>query len=348
MLPIVNIIILYKHDQLKAENLTKRRLFSSDNVESYLNYLLYKRYQISLIKGKVHIGKDGYLFLGNDEDNVVDKIMGRYPYTHQKLKAWVHNLKTIQHWYTSRGIKFLLVIAPNKHTIYQHELPDDIAYASQGTITDDIVALSRKNDIHLLDLRSVLQDQRKRGPLYFKTDTHWNHMGAAIGFSRTIAYLNDHFYNDNIQIPDYTLSRTHRQSGDLARFLKIIHLLPKDMETDYDIHLKETPDACQGKIDENHTLEVCQRNHETPIMGDQYALNENPVNDEKLLLLCDSFGNANIQLFNATFQSVWKFHYHHINGKPLADFVEKHRPDIVIYQVVERALYNDDIVKSFE
>ena len=73
-------------------------------------------------------------------------------------------------------------------------------------------------------------------------------------------------------------------------------------------------------------------------------INKNSENNLKLLFLCDSFGTAPSQLYNATFKEIYKFHWSHINGQKLVTFVEKNKPDIVIYQIVERALYDQSIV----
>jgi hypothetical protein len=76
----------------------------------------------------------------------------------------------------------------------------------------------------------------------------------------------------------------------------------------------------------------------------QYAINENTSNKEKLLYLCDSFGLVNSQLYEETFNTVWRFHLTYANGGMLAGFIEKHKPDIVIYQVIERDLGNNSMV----
>jgi len=78
----------------------------------------------------------------------------------------------------------------------------------------------------------------------------------------------------------------------------------------------------------------------------QYMINKTSLNKDKLLVVCDSFGVANSQLYNETFNTIWKFHYIYVNGSELSTFISKHKPDIVIYQVVERALYNEEIVKK--
>ena len=57
-------------------------------------------------------------------------------------------------------------------------------------------------------------------------------------------------------------------------------------------------------------------------------------------------GYVTIALPSPSFENIWKLPYGSINGVKLSNFVNNHKPDIVIYQVVERALYNQGIVTS--
>lgn len=75
-------------------------------------------------------------------------------------------------------------------------------------------------------------------------------------------------------------------------------------------------------------------------------INPKAKNDYKLLLLGDSFTGAPAPLYNATFKEVLKWHWGTINGSKLANFIGKNEPDIVIYQLVERSLYNFGFLTS--
>jgi hypothetical protein len=345
-LPIFNTIILSLNNNIELNKFNKKSLFSTDKVESNINYLFYKIFQISLNKKQVIVGKDDFLFLGNGYARILDKTQGKYEYEERDIDKWTNKLKNIQTWYEDRGIKFAIVIAPNKHTVYKEKLPNWMKYDGR-TITDDIVSYSEKKSINLLDLRKSLQE-KKATQLYFTTDTHWNNQGSAIGYEDTIKYINN-IYKTKYKIPNYELLTTHRRSGDLASFLKINSILAKNYETNYTYKFENESDVCHGNIDKKQIIEKCS-NKKNPVMGinrnAQYMINKSSLSKDKLLLLCDSFGTANSKLYNETFNTIWKFHYGHINGGKLSNFVSKHKPDIVIYQVVERNLYNNGIVKK--
>lgn len=185
-LPLLNTFFLYSNGTLNPKNFNKKQLFTTDNIESIRNYIFYKIPKISLNKEQVIIGKDDYLFLGNRYGKIIDKTQGLYPYTQKQIDIWTTKLKEVQDWYEVRSIKFIIVIAPNKHSIYYDKLPENTPYKMKGTITDDIVRYSNKKNINILDLRPILINNKKDKTLYMKTDTHWNNIGASIAYIANI------------------------------------------------------------------------------------------------------------------------------------------------------------------
>ena len=338
-LPMINLSQYTLKDDFK-------KLFNTDKIEKYVNYTFYKMFNKSLEQDSVIIGKDGFLFLGNKYGEILHIAQGIYPYNKKDIDNWTNQLKNVQNWYKKRGIKFVVVIAPNKHSIYKDKLPNWVD-VSKLTMTDDIFNYSRNKNINILDIRDTIIKQ-KVPQLYFSTDTHWNNKGASIAYTETIKYTNK-IYDTNYKIPNYSLSISKRAGGDLAGFLKINSLLPDNYETDYPFVFQAESNVCHGIINKEHKLEKCI-NKRNLYMGinekDQYMTNSSSMNSDKLLLLCDSFGTANSKLYNETFKTIWKFHYSHISGNELSDFVLKNKPDIVIYQVIERDLYNSSIVKK--
>lgn len=323
------------------------KLFNTDKIEQYANYSFYKLLNKSLVKEKVIVGKDDFLFLGNGYDNVLYKTQGLYPYKHKAIDDWTNKLKNIQTWYEDKGIKFAMVIAPNKHTVYNDKLPNWIN-GNKEIMTDDIVKLSLEKGINILDMGKKLKEQ-KATQLYLTTDSHWNQKGASIAYEETIKYINS-TYGLKYKIPKYDLSMHHRKSGDLAALLKIKSILPNNYEKDYSFNFENESKVCHGYIDQNHKLKKCV-NKKNPVMiitrQDQYMTNEHSLNKDSLLLVCDSFASANSKLYNATFSTIWKFHHNRIYGENLAKFVDIHKPDIVIYQLIEREFYDDSIVMKF-
>lgn len=332
-------------------NIKFEDLYSTDLVESYINYSVYKIFNISMVSEDVIAGKEDFLFLGNKHNKILHKTQNLYNYDELDIDKWTEKLKALQQWYEERGIKFVMVVAPNKHTIYPENLPDWLVYKEQN-LTNEIYQYSKSKNINLLDVRPILLDYKERSNelLYLEKDTHWNGVGASLVYNETIKYLNDK-YNSEIKIPEYSLVIQDSARKDLTKLLKIKSFMPQINNRDKWYDFKIDYNICLGNIDEdNFTLNKCKIKL-NPVFDiyrqSQYTVNYDAVNDENLLMLCDSFGTQNSQLYNATFKNIWKLHYNKINGDELAKFVSINKPDVVIYQVAERNFYNQNLVKGF-
>ncbi len=334
ILPLVN---FYKY----AKNYDFKQSFNTDSIESSINYLVYKLFNRSLYQEMVIAGKDKFLFLGNKDAKIVHKTTGVYRPSQEEIKDYVEKLKNIQNYYQNKNIPFIIVLAPDKSTIYKEKLPNWMVYDGK-TITDDIVAQAKLQDINLLDLRQTLLDSKTDELLYWKTDSHWNEKGASIAFLSSINYLNAK-HNLNLNIPNYDLIPIKENAKDLARLLKINNKLKNPYETSYNYKFEKEHDICIGDINkDSHTLEKCEKTHNQIIYTNfqpKYIINQNSVNNSKLLFICDSFAAALSPFYNAAFSTIYKFHWTQLTGEKIANFTDEYKPDIVVYQIVERAFF---------
>ena len=344
VLPVLNLSFTYsKYKKINLQSFSKQQLFSTNNLESIRNYFVYNMFNYSLNEAQVIAGKDNFLFLGNQYARVIDNVKGTFSYDSKDIDIWAAKLKKLQDWYEKQGIQFIIVVASNKHTIYSDKLPDSIQYKEGETLTDDIVKSSLNKNIHILNLKKALREKKEAKQLYFYTGTHWNNYGAFIGYVNTIGYLNTK-YKENYKIANFPMTETTQGGNDLTNFLKINHLLSNSYEKNYRFIFKQKKVRI-GKITKNYKL--AKYDPSIKINGfDKYIINEHSLNKQKLLYLCDSFGGANTQFYTETFNTVWRLHHRYLNASSLAGFIQKHKPDIVIYQIVERGLYDNSIVED--
>ena len=71
----------------------------------------------------------------------------------------------------------------------------------------------------------------------------------------------------------------------------------------------------------------------------QASFNQQALNRMNVLWLRDSFGNNNSALYQQTFSRLWEVHYNHFAKMDRRAIIEKLHPDLVIYQVAERAIH---------
>jgi hypothetical protein len=135
--------------------------------------------------GDVTFGQDGWMFLGNiklETHNYSDPMgdtINKNLFSEHQLKDFAQSIMAIKNWLKNKGIEYIYVIAPNKHTIYFDKMPKYISKQNKQSATDQLTAyLQKHTDINIVDLRPALFEEKKKHQVFFKTDSHWNFYGA--------------------------------------------------------------------------------------------------------------------------------------------------------------------------
>jgi len=297
---------------LNYENRFNGNFFLRDQL-IHLDYRV--RYFIlhETIYPQVVLGSQGWMYYTN-EDNL-DYYQRVNPLTSGKTARIVSNLQTIQQTLNDQGIKFLFVIAPNKETIYSEFLPAGIPTTTNPTWADQIVAGLMGTAVPTLDLRQPLLQAKQEAPVYFKTDTHWNPMGAHVSYSQILNSLHPYF---PILVPhpiaDFD-QITETSSGDLA---ELIHLKGE---------INESFIALKARF-EKPSLGI-----KNPPVGQMITVMPN-ANLPTAVIFRDSFFNG-LQPF--TSEHFYRVVY--VSGFEVdLGLVAEEKPQIVILEVAERYL----------
>lgn len=164
---------------------------------------------------EVMAGQDGFLFLTTE--GAVEIAQGAVPLSPAEHHAWQAHFAAAQAAAEAHDLPYLLVIGPNKHSIYPDLLPDWLAPATGPARTDAILELAREALAEPpLDLRAVFAEERRRAPdrpLYHPTDTHWNEWGASLGLTAAL----DHA-GITTALPE-SMAEAAGLGGDLARMI---------------------------------------------------------------------------------------------------------------------------------
>jgi alginate O-acetyltransferase complex protein AlgJ len=181
------------------------------------------------ISPQVVIGKHEWLFYAGDYS--IESYRGARPFTQADLDRWVRLFERRAKWLVCRNIQSLVVIAPDKHTIYPEYMPGTIPRGQTVSRLDSLAATLGQTDVRLLDLRPALLAAKSRySRLYYYTDSHWNGYGAYTGY-RAIAAELAKLYPEIKPMPesDCVLSQAHG-GGDLAHMLGIPSALAETMD----------------------------------------------------------------------------------------------------------------------
>jgi hypothetical protein len=292
---------------------------------------------ISLAPRRAVVGKAGWLFLGDQyAQGLSAKRRSAGPAdaaTAQRIAlaegAW-------QRWLLARGVRsFRVLVCADKDSIYPEFLPDWARAAADPPIG----ALLQAADPHIVvDTRPALRLAHDRAgvPLYFRTDSHWNALGAWVAYGAlaraagaddpTLAWLGP---------ADVGAARAvDGPAGDLARLLRLQAW--RDTGVDVTVDAARSLGRAQGEADGGRALPAgALALVEAPRRPLRIA-SPHALNARRLLWLRDSFGTALLPFLAATYDDVVEVDRAATSPAQFAALVERLKPDAVLVSVVER------------
>lgn len=260
------------------------------------------------IPNRVVQGNEGWFFLGNNNNNVLNNSFGNDSFTKKELSNTINYLKGLKDYFDSKKIAFYVVIPPDKNKVYQEFLPYKLN--QNPTKLDVLKPLLKKNaGIDIIDLSIPLLDNKNKHLLYLKTDTHWNYYGAYCGYNYTIDIINKDFLIKKVSLNEFELTNKIFNKGDLTKMINVIVNEPLIAIK------KKIPTIAKAISSSKKTLHF-----------------KNKSQNLKTILYRDSFTNAWIPFFNESFGEIIYHKQHTIDKKEIENF----KPDIIIFEVIER------------
>jgi hypothetical protein len=172
-------------------------------------------------------------------------------FTPQQVQAMRVNLESIQADLAQQGVHFLVVIAPNKESIYPEFVPSSVQRMDRETRLDVWQEGMQGSPVQVLDLRPAMLAGKNETQVYYRTDTHWNTYGAYLAYLEMLKTLQADFP----QMQPLTLSQFDRVeqqvSGDLARML---FTRPLIKETSLELLPRQRWQAQSASLDDNTML----------------------------------------------------------------------------------------------
>ena len=256
-------------------------------------------------------GKNEWLFLGWKE--ATDCYSNSVLFTGDELAKIYKYLNDINNYCKKHNKKFYVYIAPDKSKIYEEFYTDSIKKISNESKTEQLIKHIKQNsDIKIIYPKDALISSKKEGILYWKTDTHWNELGAYYGYSALLNEINKDF--KTLKLYKITNYSEEIHNGDLY------NMSPS---------LLRKPDSTLYKIPEIKNYEnICKIPEEPTGIVSCYNTN----GKKNLLMFRDSFSASLIPYLSQSFKNssyVWQY-----NVAPhIMDSA-----DIIVLEVVERYL----------
>jgi len=266
---------------------------------------------------QVLVGREGWLFYsyapaGPDIKNFA----GRWPHTTADIDRWLAAQDERERRYAAEGAKYLIVIAPDKQTLYPEFVPYRYGPQAPGIFDEVLARLEFHPRLRLLDLRPVLRRRKDAGLLYYMGDAHWNQRGAFYAAQAVADTLRPDFPNIGlIRDADYDIRRMAAVTGELSTMLAIDTGIQ-----DYDyvpIRLKAAASPTRDRGADTIWEQADKSMPRAVLIGDSFTI-------AIAWTLANSFSRMYI------YQTTMK--------PPYPGIVHDEHPDVVILMLVERDL----------
>ncbi|MDP2683423.1 MAG: hypothetical protein Q8P20_00035 [bacterium] len=275
------------------------------------------------IQSDVVIGKDGWYYYA--KDRAMDDYRGLIQLSEKQLEDMKVKLENNQRWLNELGIEMVVFIAPNKSSIYPEYIPDNYNKVGDQTRLDQFKDyMSVNSDVKLIDPRVRLLNAKKDNLLYNITGTHWNEYGGFIAYGQLIEYLGNLF--PVIEVPslsDYNITIETQGGKDLAIMMSIQDYVQEQF-------VKVRPKNGFQAVNDELLFDDPNPNYSMDLVAKK-------IDDENLpkaVIFRDSFMNVVEPYLSEHFRRssyVWTYDI-------LPHVIEIEKPDIVIYEFVERNL----------
>lgn len=272
-------------------------LFLRQQLVQAQSYSRYKAFGLSA-NPRTIAGKDGWLYLAHGwcEQDIRHQLVA----SPAELQAWRRVTKQRSDWFGSNGIKYLLVAAPNKDTIYPEYLPDSHKPIREDSRLDRISsAIRTAPDVEYADLKATMQAAKahEQRLVYYKTDTHWNELGAFYAYRALLNQLKQSYPElEPMSFGDISI-HSGKFSGDCSDNMGTGSLLHEDVPV----------------------VSIVRKPKRTQL---------------RLYMIHDSFGGFMRRYLEPHFASV--NYQHQLSVDFDLEKVAEWNPDIVLHEIVER------------
>ncbi|MBQ8466000.1 MAG: hypothetical protein IJ545_08345 [Alphaproteobacteria bacterium] len=281
------------------------------------------KYKLGLDNGYMIYGQNGWAFYDSskipDGYTLID-YYGEVVYTPQELQQIAEGMVAAKEFYAKRGIDYIVVMVPNKESMYSEFMPPRMqeARVSERSRADRAIEYVQQNtDVMVINWRGVLTQAKKETniPLYFKKDSHWNNLGVYIAYEELARVLQTKGYDLDVPVFERSFIKgvvpvhSDLSAGD-------------DQDLEYIISYKQEQKPLNIENKDNGFFQIWE-NPTAPIQ-------------KRILLIRDSMGLGLMQLMKKDFSYGVYAHNKWNTRKGLKQLIDEYKPDLVIDELSER------------
>jgi hypothetical protein len=268
--------------------------------------------EIPVVESDVIYGKDGWLFFAGE--NSLDYYRGTNIMPDADMAVYTDILIRADEYFSAMGKKFVYITLPNKENVYPEKMPTAYKVETEKKRAETFVEYVNKNSgVRIVHPKDELIAAKSQYQPYYKYDTHWNELGAYVGYSQILKKL--HMPPPPI-LDALQITPLPKSGGDLAGFVGITESCNDDLS--YNIGYK--PDVVIT---------------DTEVLGAGSVLKYTSTAEEnrKVVVIGDSFRERLVPWFTKDFHTVYSIHRGALDIETILQAVNE--ADLVIYDTVE-------------
>jgi hypothetical protein len=271
----------------------------------------------------VLVGEDGWMVFTAERS--MDNYQNTIEFTDEKIVSIQSKLLRLHSRLSERGIALLLVIVPDKPTLYPEIIPPQIERQAGETRLNRLLSYIDENGPAIVvDLRTMRQDASLRYEVYSKTDSHWNDYGMFLAYEAIMKKIGESYSVEPYTIDDFDFSYAKPGVLDLANNIGSVSLL-------------ESPVVATPKFQYPASFRMLDVNNRRILMS--------WVDDDRLprlLMYHDSFGFPLARWLSMNFRETISIPHYSGGTIWTLNWIEQTAPDIVIIEIAERYLHDLD------
>jgi hypothetical protein len=244
-------------------------------------------------------------------------------FTKTEISRFIENIDRRRQWCEDNNIKFIFLIAPNKHNVYPEYYP--FARPDGITRTEQIMAAlpDMLKDTVIYPLDSLLQHKGGQTPLYFETGTHWNMAGAYLAYKMLFDRIKQLFPQTTFPAIDFVTEISYDDSDSIA------------FMSGFSSYGKTTAPVMRPVEGWERYYRYTKNEEKDGAVGKGGIVIENTGTAlPRAIIFRDSFFMA-LEPFVSTLFSSAEYHWRRFSEQEKQAILQN-KPDIIIWEVVER------------
>lgn len=176
-------------------------------------------------------GKDHWLFLAHDGSrNILEDARSSDTLPQASVATLAREMERRRQWLAARGIRYLVILTPNKNTVYPEKLPEYLQPQKPESHLDQFVNYVRQHTkVDIVDVTPAMVAAKKHEKVFYKLDSHWNANGAFAAYTEVMRHLTKDFPNIKpLTREQFKVEQFDWLPGDLANMMGLSDHLKED------------------------------------------------------------------------------------------------------------------------